>query len=95
MPQKSKEIKTPVDKLAEAAQQGGVMLMTLAVTLGMLELPNHPNNRIIVPNQTSFALAIENGEEDNNPIRREREEIAPHFIDYSVTQRTPARSGKA
>ena len=93
MLKKSKQIKTPVEKLAEVAQQGGMMLMALAVTVGMLELPNHPNNRVIAPSQTSFALAIENGEE-NNPVRREREETAPHFINYSVIQRTPARSGK-
>lgn len=93
MSQKSRKIKTPADKLAEVAQKGGIMLMTLAATVGMLELPGHPNSKIVTPNQASFALASQSGEE-NNFLQREREETAPHFISYSVTQRTPARSGK-
>ena len=68
--------------------------MTAAATVGMLELPEHPNSKIVTPSQPSFAMAIENSEQ-TNPIRREREETAPHFISYNVTQRTPARSGRA
>ena len=69
------------------------MLMTAAAVTGMIELPNHTNSRIIVPSQMAFAAASEN-EELNNPLRREREESAPHYISYSVNQRTPSRSGK-
>ena len=93
MVQKSKNSKQPTDKIADVAQQCGILLMTLAVTLGMMELPNHTNNRVIVPNQANLAFAMDNGE-NNNPVRREREESAPHFISYSAIQRTPARSGK-
>jgi hypothetical protein len=59
----------------------------------MLEMPDHPNGKIVLPNQPSFVLAGEN-EEANNPIRREREDTAPHYISYSEVQRTAARSGR-
>jgi hypothetical protein len=83
-----------LDKLNQVAAQAGLILMTAAVTLGMFELPDHPNSRIVLPNQPALALAGENNEEANNPIRREREESAPHFISYSEVQRTPSRSGR-
>jgi hypothetical protein len=91
----STKTKTPTttDKLYQAAQQTGLLLMTAAVTLGMLELPEHPNAKVILPSQPAFAMANEN-EQLNNPIRREKEESAPHYISYSVVQRTPARSGR-
>ena len=64
-------------------------------TIGMLDLPNTPEKRIVLPNRPSFAFAENNIEsESNNPIRREREETAPHYISYNVTQRTVARAGK-
>lgn len=92
------ETKTPIlspAKLAELAQQAGILLMTAAVTVGMLELPNHGNNKIVVPNQPALALASENSNQElDNSARREREETAPHYINYSVTQRTPGRTGE-
>jgi hypothetical protein len=84
---------SPVDQLGKIAGQAGLILMTAAVTLGMLELPDHTNTKIVLPNQPAFAFANNNAEA-NNPIRREREESAPHFISYSETQRTASRSGK-
>ena len=86
-------IESSADHLTAIAGQAGLMLMTLATITGMVELPNHPNSRIIVPGQVSFAAANIN-EALNNPLRREREESAPHYISYSVNQRTPSRSGK-
>jgi hypothetical protein len=93
MSTKTKSSKMPLDQLGEIAAQAGLILMTAAVTLGMLELPDHTNGKIILPGQPSFAFAGDN-EEANNPIRREREESAPHFISYSEVQRTPSRSGR-
>ena len=93
MSTKTKSSKRPLDQLGEIASQAGLILMTAAVTLGMLELPEHSNAKIALPNQPSFAFAGEN-EEANNPIRREREESAPHFISYSEVQRTAPRSGR-
>jgi len=92
MSNKNKNNQT-LDKLNEVASQAGLVLMTAAVTLGMLELPDHTNSKIILPAQPSFAFAGEN-EEANNPIRREREESAPHYISYSEVQRTASRSGR-
>ena len=82
-----------LDKVNEVAAQAGLVLMTAAVTLGMLEMPEHPNSKVIMPNQPSFAFAGEN-EKTDNPIRREREESAPHYVSYSEVQRTASRSGR-
>lgn len=92
---KKKTNTLPIDQLSEIAQQAGVVLMTAAVTLGMLELPEHGNSRIVLPNQPVLATAGENEGSRDNAIRREREETAPHFVSYSEVQRTASRSGKA
>lgn len=81
------------EMMKTVAQQSGTVLMAAAVTLGMLELPDHQGSKIVVPNQPAIAFAGEKNNE-NNPVRREREESAPHFISYSEIQRTPSRSGK-
>ena len=86
--------KTSKDKLVQASQQAGLALMTAAVTLGMLELPDHPNSKVVVPNQPAFAFTYDKEGTDNNPIRREREDTEPHYISYSVSQRTPSRHGR-
>jgi hypothetical protein len=90
---KTKTITTPEKALA-LAQQAGIILMTAAVTLGMTETSNRTNARIIVPNQPSFAMATEQDEQNNNVLRRESEESEKSYVSYSVTQRTPARSGR-
>lgn len=95
MPTKTKNTRNVTDKLVDAAQNAGLLMMTAAVTLGMLELPGQ-DKRVIVPNRPVFELA-ENSEAinpNNNPLRREREETGPHYISYTVAQRTPSRSGK-
>lgn len=92
MSRKNKNAVT-LDKINEVASQAGLVLMAAAVTLGMLEMPDHPNSKVIMPSQPSFVLAGEN-DEANNPVRREREDTAPHYISYSEVQRTAARSGR-
>lgn len=92
MSTKTKITDSPIDQLGKIAGQAGLILMTAAVTLGMLELPDHTNAKIVLPSQPAFAFAGDN--EENNPVRREREESAPHFISYSEVQRTASRSGK-
>jgi hypothetical protein len=93
---KTKTVKTPLDQLATIAQHAGLVMMTAAATVGMLELPEHPN-KVIVPNQPAFAFAGENtnvNSENNNPIRREKEEVETHYVSYASYQRTPGRTGK-
>jgi hypothetical protein len=92
---------TRSERLRTIAQQAGLCLMSAAITLGMTETPDH-NNRIIIPNQPSFAMANEqnefnNNSNDNNSIlrRENQEESELKYISYSVTQRTPARSSRA
>lgn len=84
------------EKLSETAKQAGFLLMATAATLGMLELPAQPDRRVIVLNQPAFAFANDSFDKgaQTNPIRREREETAPHYSSYSVIQRTVARAGK-
>lgn len=95
MPTKTKNTKTPIETLAQVSQQAGLLLMAAAVTIGMIELPEHPNNKVVVPNQPAFAIANNGGDANpNNPLRRESEETGPHYISYSVNQRTPSRTGK-
>ncbi len=89
---KNKKTNTVGENFNSLAMQAGVVLMTAAATLGMIELPDH-SNKVIVPNQPAFAMAT-NQSEQPNPLRREREESAPHHISYSETQRTPGRTGK-
>ncbi|HWB39019.1 MAG TPA: hypothetical protein VG604_02140 [Candidatus Saccharimonadales bacterium] len=94
---KTKITKSTLNQLISNAQQVGLVAMTAAATLGMLELPDHTANKIVVASQPAFALAGENAnlnEEFNNPIRREKEEVEEHYISYSVAQRTPGRHGK-
>jgi hypothetical protein len=89
--------KTPTiqQKLADVAAQSGMLLMATAATFGMLELPDHPDKRVIVPTRPVFAFADESAPTgSDNTLRREREEAGPHYISYSVSQRTPGRSGK-
>jgi hypothetical protein len=96
MSTKTKNTKTTSEQLSGAAQQLGLVLMTAAVTLGMAELPEHPNSKVIVPNQPAFAFAHNQGGEahNDNTLRREREENGPHYVSYNITQRTPGRTGK-
>ncbi len=91
----STKIKKPstTDKLNTAAMQAGLILMTAAATLGMVELPEHPN-KITLTTQPVFAFSTESSNKESSPIRREREETAPHYISYSTAQRTPGRTGR-
>ncbi|MEK7059943.1 MAG: hypothetical protein AAB971_04280 [Patescibacteria group bacterium] len=97
MSTKTKNKQTSIDKLTYVAQQAGVVIMTAAVTLGMVEMAEQINSKVVIPTQTAFAVETNvphGGGLENSPLRREREETAPHYINYSVTQRTPARSAK-
>jgi hypothetical protein len=95
VPTKTKNTISITQKLAEAAQNAGLLMMTAAVTVGMLELPEH-SKRVVIPSRPVFEFAETSHEAnpDNNPLRREREETGPHYVSYSVAQRTPSRSGK-
>ncbi|GAC1498996.1 MAG: hypothetical protein NVS1B10_01280 [Candidatus Saccharimonadales bacterium] len=83
---------TAGDQAKEATKKAGMILMTMAATLGMVELPDH-NSRIILTNQPAFAQ-VTSSDQYKSSLRREREEISPHYISYNVAQRTTGRSGK-
>lgn len=95
---KNKHTSTLTEKLNIVAIQAGLVLMTAAATLGMVEAPEH-SSKIIVPNQPAFAMATAPvdhaaSSESSEPIRREREETHPHHLSYSTSQRTPGRTGR-
>jgi hypothetical protein len=81
------------DRLNEAAMNAGLLLMTAAATLGVMEVPERPSTHAIIPGQPAIVLATERAGEENN-LRRVREDTAPHYVSYSAFQRTPARSGR-
>lgn len=89
---KNKKISN-TQKLRNIGTQAGVMLMAAATTVGVMDMQDHQSIKVVVPNQPTFAFETENTEL-NNPILREREESAPHYISYDVAQRTPSRHGK-
>jgi hypothetical protein len=91
---KTNKTKSPVKQITETAQQAGLVLMAAAVTLGMVELSNHPNGKIVLPNQPALEM-VSDTPNHNDPIRREREETHPHYVSYSAYQRTPGRTGRA
>jgi len=80
-------------RIKSAAANMGIILLSAATTLGMIDMPDHLRGQVIIPNQPLVNFSNLSNYE-NNQIRRERDETAPHYISYSVSQRTPARSGK-
>jgi hypothetical protein len=86
------------DAISDVAAKTGLLLMAAATTLGMVEMPNHNKEKIVLPMQASPAFAPALGGSENevqaSQMRREREEAGPHYVSYAVYQRTPSRTGK-
>ncbi|MDL2363376.1 MAG: hypothetical protein QFB86_03270 [Patescibacteria group bacterium] len=74
------------------AMNAGIVLMTVAATIGLVEIPEHRETKIAVSTQPAFVFATEIGGADSAQ-RRERDDIHPHHISYSAFQRTPGRTG--
>ena len=85
--------KNITERLPELGQQLGMLLMTAAAIVGMLEITDHPNKVMVGNQQPVFAYAGHSGD-DQNAQRRERDETGPHYTSYSIGQRTPSRTGK-
>lgn len=90
---KIKTVETFKDRSLETVQQLGFVLMAAATLVGVVEMPEH-GNRMNMLVQPTFTFASGHSG-SGSTLRREREETAPHYISYEITQRTPARSGKA
>jgi hypothetical protein len=87
-------MQTTIQSLQSISQQVGMLLMVIATALGILELPDHPSRRLVIPSHSVFAYVSNIADQKENPLRREKEESAPHYISYSVAQRTPGRTGR-
>jgi hypothetical protein len=73
----------------------GVVMLSLASTYGMLDLPQHARAQILSTSRPAFAYANSNDNSGkNNPIQKTREETEQNYVSYSVSQRTPGRSSK-
>lgn len=77
----------------EIAQNVGIVLMSAATILGMVEVSDHQKIKIALPNQPILATAGDVSQ-DSNPMRREKDEVSNHYVNYSTNLRTPARSGR-
>jgi hypothetical protein len=80
-------------KVANLSAQAGIIMMAAAATAGVMDMNDHQKIKVIMPNQPVFAYETENTGA-NNAVRTQREETAPHFISYNVSQRTPGRHGR-
>jgi len=87
--------KTTVNQIQDIAANAGLLLMTAAATTLMLEVPEHPDKRAVLNPQPAYSAPGQVAEhEPGSTMRREREETGPHYVSYSVAQRTPGRTGK-
>jgi hypothetical protein len=93
MSNKIKKLST-AEKLTDLSAKLGIIIMSAATTLGMVELPSHIKAPVLV--STSKPAFAYNSNESNgsNPMSRERDDITAHYISYNESQRTPSRSGR-
>lgn len=84
---------TTFDQVNATAAHAGLLLMTLATALGVVELP-HREATATVSQSANVIKAEMPGEMQGSTQRREREESGPHYVSYSAAQRTPGRTGK-
>ena len=102
MSTKTKNIKSNTEKLGALTQQAGMLLMTAAFTLSMIEVGGGHSHqqKVAMPSQPSPAYAHAGTGHfgsfgGGHDMRREREETGPHYTSYNTAQRTPGRTGKA
>lgn len=89
-------IQKTTDQINQAAANAGLALMAAATTIGLVQLPTEPDKKVIVPTNKPAFATVDNvpGYFEENQLRRERDEIHPQSISYSVNQRTPGRAGR-
>jgi hypothetical protein len=97
MSTKTKTDKTLIDSANEVAANAGLVLMMAAAAAGFVELPSQHEKKAMLTQQPVYAFA--GGQNDSNDgnhmtLRRERDDISPHYVSYSAYQRTPGRTGK-
>lgn len=89
------KINTTNELLSQIGLNAGLTLMALATAIGIVEIPDHLKVRTeaLVPVRANMSQINQEISQENS-FRREREESGPNYISYSVSQRTPGRSGK-
>ena len=88
--------KSTANQIQSLAANAGLLLMTAAATTLMVKVPEHNDKRAVLVPQPAYSAPgqIAENEMPGNSMRREREETGPHYVSYSVAQRTPGRTGK-
>jgi hypothetical protein len=72
----------------------GITLMSIATTFGMVDLPSHLRAQITVPTARPAYAYVNESNDKTNSLQRVREDTETNYVSYSVSQRTPARSGR-
>jgi hypothetical protein len=75
----------------ELASQVGLVAMVGAATIS--SMPDHLDKKLVLSPQAAV-IKPANATAEENTLRRERDDTAPHMISYSTFQRTPGRTGK-
>lgn len=91
---KTNIMQTITEQLTTSAANLGLALMSIAVVTGLVEIPVHDKARAVLPIKAELAPAPAVAENAESTLRREKEESGPHYVSYSVAQRTPARSAR-
>lgn len=81
----------PVININQSMKHMGMIMMTLAATVGMVELPEQHAKAVTAPQAIVFATETP---DSSHTQRREREESGPHYVSYSAAMRTPGRTGR-
>ena len=84
----SRKIKT--NQLKTLGLPVGLIMMSLAATLSIAELPDHLTSQLRLNKSFGFAL-VSSTNLANNSLRREKDEASPQYISYAISQRTPGR----
>lgn len=85
-----------MDQIQDFAANAGIVLMTAAATVGMMEVPESHNKQVVLPAQPvyEFSNPASGVDTHGSELRREKDEVHPHSLGYSVNQRTAGRTGK-
>lgn len=82
----------PAININQTIKHMGMVMMTLAATVGMVELPEQHAKAVTAPQAIVFAT--QTPDSSHATERRAREEAGPHYVSYSAAMRTPGRTGR-
>jgi hypothetical protein len=75
----------------------GVMALAATTVVGMTELANHQDIKVVANQRPAFAAensTVSRGPDDDISMRKERDEVAHQSVSYGTTMRSHAVAGK-